>query len=66
MYEIREEHAQNLNLPPNTVVSNNDLFALVRGDMRLDQVSGNRRIRPEQLQSVLNDMRGVLGAGDHG
>jgi ribonuclease D len=52
LYDVRERYARTLDLPPNTVVSNNDLFALAAGTITLDQVRGNRRVPNQTLEDL--------------
>jgi ribonuclease D len=59
LYDIRERHAQELDLPPNTVVANNDLFAIVTGEMNVDAVRGNRRMPGERLDVIKQEMQGA-------
>jgi len=52
IYEIRDRHARELDLPPNTVVANDDLFALVTGEITVAAVRGNRRVPEQRLQAI--------------
>lgn len=56
LYEIRERHAQELDLPPNTVLANNDLFAIVTGEIAVDAVRGNRRVAGQRLELIKREM----------
>lgn len=44
LYEIRDEYARRLDLPPNSVLPNTDLFALSAGKIALADVRPNRRV----------------------
>ncbi len=56
LYDIRERHAKELDLPPNTVVANDDLFALAAGAITPDQIRGNRRLPDATLRRIKSDM----------
>jgi ribonuclease D len=56
LYDIRDRHARELDLPPNTVVANKELFALARGAMRPRQITGNRRVPPDTLDRIRREM----------
>lgn len=60
LYDIRERHAKELDLPPNTVVANNDLFALVNGEIRVSDIRGNRRIPAAILDKVKQELGEAL------
>mgnify|MGYP006292668193 FL=1 len=59
LYDIRDRYARQLDLPPNTVVANNDLFSLVAGKLSAESLRGNRRIPDPVLRAIkeefLND-----------
>lgn len=56
LYEIRDRHARDLDLPPNTTVANNDLFALTEGRITVDEIQGNRRVPVGRLQRIREEM----------
>ena len=56
IFEIRERHARELDLPPNTVVANNDLFAVVTGGMSIKDIRGNRRVPAAILETIKREM----------
>ncbi|MFW5743689.1 MAG: HRDC domain-containing protein [Spirochaetota bacterium] len=56
LYEIRDRHARDLDLPPNTVVANKELFALARGAMDVSSITGNRRVPAERLERIRKEM----------
>ncbi len=56
LYEIRDRHARELDLPPNTVVANKELFALARGAMGVSAITGNRRVPAERLERIRKEM----------
>ncbi|TVQ27729.1 MAG: hypothetical protein EA382_03080 [Spirochaetaceae bacterium] len=58
LYDIRDRHAQALDLPPNTVVANDDLFALAAGTITPDQIRGNRRLPDATLRQIRIEMAG--------
>lgn len=58
IYDIRERHAQELDLPPNTVLANNDLFALVTGELSLENVRGNKRVPAARLEAIKLEISG--------
>lgn len=62
LYDIRERHAQELDLPPNTVVANNDLFAIVTGEMNVDAVRGNRKMPGGRLDAIKREMQEVINS----
>lgn len=63
IYEIRDQHARELDLPPNTVLANNDLFAIVTGEMAVSAVRGNRRVPAATLDAIKREI-GEIGSGD--
>ncbi len=56
IFDIRERHARDLDLPPNTVVANNDLFAVVTGGMSIKDIRGNRRVPAAILETIKREM----------
>ncbi|MFW6260863.1 MAG: HRDC domain-containing protein [Spirochaetota bacterium] len=56
LYDIRDRHARDLDLPPNTVVANKELFALARGAMDVSAITGNRRVPAERLERIRKEM----------
>ena len=56
LYDIRDRHARELDLPPNTVVANKELFALARGAMDVSAITGNRRVPAERLERIRKEM----------
>lgn len=58
LYDIRDRHARELDLPPNTVVANKELFALARGAMDASSITGNRRVPAERLERIRTEMKG--------
>jgi len=56
IYDIRDRHARELDLPPNTVIANNDLFALVTGEITLASVRGNRRMPDARLEAIKREI----------
>lgn len=56
IYEIRERHARELDLPPNTVLANNDLFAIVTGETTVEAVRGNRKVSGQRLAEIKREM----------
>lgn len=67
IYEIRERHAKELDLPPNTVVANNDLFAIAAGTITANDIQGNRRLPSSRLEVIRQEMGGPAPGGEgHG
>ena len=56
LYDIRDRHARELDLPPNTVISNNDLFALAADEISTADVTGNRRLPPDRLTRIIAEI----------
>ena len=56
IYDIRERYAKDLDLPPNTVLANNDLFAVVTGEMDVADARGNRRMPNDSLQALKREI----------
>jgi ribonuclease D len=52
IFEVRERHAKALDLPPNTVIANNDLFALAAGELEPDQLRGNKRVSQQKIEEI--------------
>lgn len=57
IYDIRERYARDLDLPPNTVLSNNDLFSLVQGALSPTELPGNRRVPAATLEALKREIR---------
>jgi len=57
IYDIRERYARDLDLPPNTVLSNNDLFSLVQGALSPVELPGNRRVPAATLEALKREIR---------
>lgn len=62
IYDIRERHAKELDLPPNTVLANNDLFAIVTGEIDLAGARGNRRMPADSLQALKREISQTTSA----
>ncbi|TVR52223.1 MAG: 3'-5' exonuclease [Spirochaetaceae bacterium] len=58
LHTIRDRHARELDLPPNTVVRNDDLFGLVTGRLAPEQIAGNRRMPEARLRSIKDQFAG--------
>ncbi len=58
LHAIRDRHARALDLPPNTVVKNDDLFGLVTGRLTAEQIGGNRRLPNVKLRSIKDEFAG--------
>ena len=56
LYDIRERHAQRLDLPPNSVVANGDLFDLAAERISVGGIRGNRRISSRDLDLVREEL----------
>jgi ribonuclease D len=56
IHDIRDRYARELDLPPDTVLANKDLFALVTGEIEIDDVRGNRRVPPEKLEALKREV----------
>ncbi len=55
LHAIRDRHARELDLPPNTVVKNDDLFDLATGRITPDQIGGNRRVPEKRLGRIQSE-----------
>jgi ribonuclease D len=56
IYDIRERYAQELDVPPNTVLANTDLFALVSGQIGLADLVSNRRIPDRAFRALKREI----------
>jgi ribonuclease D len=56
IHDIRDRYARELDLPPDTVLANKDLFALVTGEIEINDVRGNRRVPPEKLEELKREV----------
>ena len=56
IYDIRERYAQELDVPPNTVLANTDLFALVSGQIGLADLISNRRIPDRAFRALKREI----------
>ena len=60
LFECRDEQAERLDLPPNSVVSNEDLFALSQRTLKLKNLRFSPRV-PRRVQSqVLEDFSALM------
>lgn len=57
VHEIRDRYARELDLPPDTVLANRDLFALVNGDITIEDVRPNRRMPKSKLEQLKREVR---------
>lgn len=58
MYEIRDRYARELDLPPDTVLANGDLFALAMGEKGPGDVRRNRRVPAAKLDALKQELEG--------
>lgn len=56
IFAIRDRHARELDLPPNTVLSNSDLFTLVLGATSLGSIRSNRRVPDTRLDAIKREI----------
>jgi ribonuclease D len=57
LYGIREIYAERLDMPPNSVVANNDLFAVAAGKLALSDLRPNRRVPRKIFEELRTEMR---------
>lgn len=62
IYEAREEIAKRLNLPPNTVVANSELFEIVRMRRLVKDINFSRQVASEQQAGIRLELEKALGA----
>ncbi len=62
IHDIRERYAKELDLPPNTVLTNNDLFAIVTGEIDLADARSNRRMPADSLQALKREISQTTSA----
>lgn len=60
LFECREGYAERLNMPPNSVVSNENLFRLSQGEMRVKHLHFNGRVPGSTREKVLNDFFEIM------
>ena len=58
IYDIREQYARELDLPPNTVLENTDLFGLVCGEIGPAEMRTNRRVPERVFRALQRDITG--------
>jgi ribonuclease D len=61
LFECREEYAEGLNMPPNSVVSNENLFKLSQGEMRVKHLHFHGRVPGRIRDKVLHDFTDIMG-----
>ncbi len=64
LFEIRDRFARELDLPPNSVVANNDLFALATGQITPADLRGNRRLPDRALRAIRSEMEAHRSGSD--
>lgn len=63
LFECREEYAEGLNMPPNSVVSNENLFKLSQGEMRVKHLHFHGRVPGRAREKVLQDFSEIMIEG---
>ncbi|MFW5786453.1 MAG: 3'-5' exonuclease [bacterium] len=56
IYEIRDRYARELDLPPDTVLANKDIFALVTDEISLGGIRSNRRVPREKIEALKDEI----------
>ncbi len=56
IHDIRDKYARQLDLPPDTVLANKDIFALVSDEISLESIRGNRRVPKEKVEALKNEI----------
>ena len=56
IHEIRDRYARQLDLPPDTVLSNKDIIALVSDEISLGSIRGNRRVPQGKVEALKNEI----------
>lgn len=64
LFDIRDRFARELDLPPNSVVANNDLFALAVGQITPSDLRGHRRLPDRVLRAVQGEMEAQVSGSD--
>lgn len=59
-YDIREGYAERLDVPPNNVIANNDLFSLAADKLAVDDVKPNRRIPYQVFESLRSELAAAV------
>jgi ribonuclease D len=62
VYEVRDRHARDLNVPPDTVLNKLQMFALASGRAQPEDLSVNRRIPPDVRSRLIEDLRALYEA----
>ncbi len=60
LYEKREMYAEKLDLPPNSVVSNNDLFSLASGSLGLYDIVYSKNIERSISEKLKSDISKII------
>jgi ribonuclease D len=56
IHDIRDRYARQLDLPPDTVLSNKDIFALVSDEISLGSIRGNRRVPQGKVEALKDEI----------
>lgn len=62
-YDVRDAHAQRLNMPPHNVISGNDLINLARDAARIETIRFPRRFSPELIRDIKRELRAISSSG---
>ena len=60
LFEIRDEYAERMDLPPNSVVSNEDLFSLSCGQMKAEEIRFSRQVNKSFFSPIQKDFSRAL------
>ncbi|MFA7566422.1 MAG: 3'-5' exonuclease [Alkalispirochaeta sp.] len=60
IFTVRDRYAQEANVPPNDMLSNKALYAVVRSEMPLERARPGRRVSPDQFAAMSNEIRKIL------
>jgi ribonuclease D len=60
IYEVRDNYAKILNMPPHNIIENTVLFSIANLKTNLDKITFNKKISKEICLEILNKIRGII------
>lgn len=60
LFTVRDGYAEKMNLPPNSVVSNENLYQLSCGQINPGQIVFSRQVRREYISRIRDDIKGLM------
>ena len=60
IYDIRNKHAKNLNMPPNNVLANTMLINVVKGTASIQGITFPKRMSKEKITRIVDELKEVM------